>query len=104
MITFLDLVVCTLITWRITRLINTEHGPDNMIDTLRFKAGVQLNPDGEMFAKQGSFADLLICFGCLSVWVGVTVGCLYTASFTTGFALGLASAGAAYACEEIRKA
>ena len=51
------LVLGTLVTWRITHLVNAEDGPWDVIVRIRRAAG------------DGFLGKLLDCFYCLSVWV-----------------------------------
>lgn len=53
-----DLFICVLATWRVTHMLVHEHGPFGAFDKLRQKK---------------MLSEILSCFYCASVWVGVVV-------------------------------
>ena len=56
-----SLVVGTLATWRVSRLIVTEDGPGQVV--VRLRKAVDDTP----------LAGLMDCFACTSVWIGAGV-------------------------------
>ena len=54
---FYWLSLAILCVWRITHLLHAEHGPWEVLERLRQRAGT------------GFWGSLLDCFYCLSVWV-----------------------------------
>jgi len=63
-----DLIIFSLITWRVTHLITEENGPDDIFVKLREK--------GYIFT----------CFYCLSVWTGVAVALIFSQNLLFGLA------------------
>lgn len=64
-----DLVVLSLITWRITSLLVREPGPGDLLARFRHAAGVRYDsasqPTGVSLPGQ-----ILACVWCCSIWVG----------------------------------
>lgn len=63
---FVNLLLGILSVWRITRLLNAEDGPWNILARLRQAAGTKL------------LGQMLDCFYCLSLWVAVPFTLLVT--------------------------
>ena len=57
-----NFLIVSLVTWRVTHLLNKEDGPFDLVFLLRKKAGA------------GFFGSLLDCFYCVSVWVALPFG------------------------------
>jgi len=57
-------LVLVIVTWRVTHLISTEDGPFELI--IKFRKLV-----GNTFLGQ-----LMDCFYCLSIWIGLGIACL----------------------------
>jgi len=67
-LTWLDLILGALATFRITSLFVSEEGPFAIFERLRRWAGTyELGPSGQPQRALGRFLD---CFWCVSVWIG----------------------------------
>lgn len=80
---FYSLVLGGLAVWRLTHLLNAEDGPAGVLVRLRVQAG------------QGVMGDLLDCFDCLSLVLGLPVAAWLAAEWREGVGLWLALSGAA---------
>jgi len=60
---FYWLFVASLVTWRLTHLLQAEDGPWNIIVRLRLLAGASV------------VGELLDCSYCLSIWVALPFAC-----------------------------
>ena len=57
--------------WRLYRLIARETGPKGLMRWLRVKAGVKYNKDfTDWSTKDGSFAAMITCHKCATLWMG----------------------------------
>ncbi len=61
------LLIVSLATWRLACLLHAEDGPWAIFDRLRYWAGTYREP-------QPFLGQLLGCFWCLSVWIGLLCG------------------------------
>lgn len=68
----LAVLLALLATYRLTLMLNSEAGPVDMFGRLRTRLGVVYdqysNPQGTNWISEG-----VLCFYCLSVWVGFAV-------------------------------
>lgn len=76
-----DLVLLgTLATYRLTAMLSGEEGPGHIFARLRTRLGVKVdqysNPYGTNWVAEG-----VLCFYCLSVWIGIGVGLLLVAAW-----------------------
>lgn len=65
-------IVALLATYRLTFMLNSESGPANIFTRLRTRVGVTYdqysNPVGSNWVAEG-----VLCYFCLSVWIGFAV-------------------------------
>jgi len=66
----MELLILILATWRITSLLNREHGPWDVLGRWRHLIGVRVNDVGETYGTN-ELARGLVCVWCVSVWIGV---------------------------------
>src|SRR5262245_41640754 len=83
------LVVGILVVWRITHLVQAEDGPWQLLARLRRSAGA------------GFFGELVDCFYCASLWVGLPVAFGISDSCTQSFLLWPALSGGAILLERL---
>lgn len=80
----IDLIFCSLLTWRISSLLVRERGPYAVLERLREAAGVHIETDfqtdanGALIKIEQQKADtelgqLFLCLWCCSLWVGLVV-------------------------------
>ena len=68
------LIIIALAVWRVTSIINRE----KIFERFRVLLGEKLDPDtGITHWPDKFFANLVMCFWCLSVWVSVGMVILY---------------------------
>lgn len=84
------LLVGVLITWRVTSLIKDENGPFDLFARIRQLLGVKYDEYSQP-VYNGFFAQLLACFWCTSIWIGVALALLWNVPIEHGLAY---SAGA----------
>lgn len=71
-------VILVLATWRISHLLAKEHGPHEILSTLRYCLGVRC--EGEPpYAEYGKnvISKMIICVWCNSIWIGLFFTVLY---------------------------
>jgi hypothetical protein len=81
------LIIGTLSVWRVTHLFAAEDGPWRVLAWFRRRAG------------KGSFAELLDCFYCLSLWIAAPVAWLIGEGWKERALLWLALSGGAIILE-----
>ena len=64
----MELLILILATWRITSLLNREHGPWDILGRWRHLIGIRTNDVGETYGIN-ELARLVDCPWCLSPWV-----------------------------------
>lgn len=84
----IQFVALAFAVWRVTRLVNRENGPALVLEHLRLRAGVVRTELDEFVARDGSVGELLVCFYCLSTWLGMLVGLAYYGDVVMGLGLG----------------
>lgn len=76
-------IVSALATYRLTAMLHNEAGPGDIFGGLRHRLGVRFdtysNPYSTNWVSEG-----ILCFYCLSVWVGILI---------TLFLIGMSLAG-----------
>lgn len=81
MITWIELVIFGLATWRVSSLIVNEEGPFDIFLRIRKLAGIVHDENGKpLMIPERFFSKLLSCVWCSSVWVGLfwtVVYCLF---------------------------
>jgi len=82
---YFNLVLDLLIVWRITHLINSENGPFDVFQ--KFRKFLQ--------RKGGFYWELVWCFLCLSVWVGIATSLIREGFTLQALPYGLALSGGA---------
>lgn len=82
-----EILLGILAVWRVTHLLNAEDGPWDLSLRLRRVAG------------DGSWARLLDCFYCLSLWVSVPFALMIAASWAEGVVTWLGLSGGAVALD-----
>lgn len=70
-------LILTLATWRISSLIVNELGPANIFEHMRHRIGVRYSESGIRYGEN-VIAEAFICIWCLSVWVGLALGIVWT--------------------------
>lgn len=75
----MELVVIALAVWRISNLLSDtdQTGPFNILTWIRIKAGMKYDMYSQPTTIPGSFADMLMCVYCNSVWIGLIFTLLY---------------------------
>ena len=86
---FYWLLVASLVTWRLTHLLQAEDGPWNIIVRLRLLVGASV------------IGDLLDCFYCLSIWVALPFACLIGTNWKERLLMWPALSGAAILLERV---
>lgn len=68
---FLEFVVLSLATWRVSHLVTQEDGPFDIFIIVREKIGrIEHDDDGQVvMIPETFFGKLLSCVWCLSVWI-----------------------------------
>jgi hypothetical protein len=82
-ISFIEITLCILATWRITHLLSQEDGPFDLVFRFRKLLG------------QGFFGSLLDCFYCLSIWIAIPFAFLLCNRWLDGIITWLALSGGA---------
>jgi hypothetical protein len=79
----LRLVVYAFAVYRVTHLLNWENGPWDVLDWLRWKAGVEVTYAGGTPHRIATtfWSKLILCPYCLSVWLAVPAVPLWLADF-----------------------
>lgn len=67
-----DLVVLVLASWRISLLLASEHGPYDIMDMVRHKAGVRYDENSAPYGTNVVSSSIL-CMWCNSFWVGMSI-------------------------------
>lgn len=70
-------LILTLATWRLSSLLVNELGPANIFEHMRRRIGVRYSESGIRYGEN-IVAEAFICVWCLSVWVGLVFGLLWT--------------------------
>lgn len=70
-------LILTLATWRISSLLVNELGPANIFETIRHRIGVRYSESGIRYGEN-VVAEAFVCAWCLSVWVGLILGLVWT--------------------------
>lgn len=65
-------LIAFLATYRLTIMFNSESGPGDIFTRLRTRAGVRYDEHSRPYGKNW-FAEGILCFYCLSVWVSTCV-------------------------------
>jgi len=83
------IIVLSLATWRISRMLIKEEGPSKIFERIREEhCGVYWLPDGSLMTNS-SFCFGLMCSDCNSVWVGVMFSFLYLLNKKLAYILAL---------------
>lgn len=64
----MEILIFALATWRMTSLLVSEEGPENILDQFRYKIGIRYDEVGETYGENW-FAEAFCCFWCASVWI-----------------------------------
>lgn len=78
-ISILEMLLLPLATWRAYRFVASDTGPKCLLRHMRIKLGVKYaidpatkNPDYKRWTtKDGSFAELVTCSKCATIWLGI---------------------------------
>lgn len=69
--TWQNIFLLALATWRMTSLLVNEPGPFGIFKRLRELAGIQHDENGEIYMiPDNLLSGILSCVWCCSVWVG----------------------------------
>lgn len=79
-------VVAALATYRLTAMIHNETGPKDIFGRFRNWAGVKFDQYSNPYGT-GWLSDGILCFYCLSVWIGFGVSVLIVLTAIAGFPL-----------------
>lgn len=74
------LLIGFLAVYRLTLLVVDESGPFDLFGRLRHWAGIRYDEHSRKIATN-PLAEMLTCFFCTSVWVGLAVFAIIVASF-----------------------
>lgn len=74
---FMDYLILTLATWRISSLLISEHGPWHIFERLRALVGVQYHPETFERIASSMLSEMFTCIWCMSVWVGILLTVAY---------------------------
>lgn len=69
---YLDLLVGSVATWRLTRMFLVENGPFRIFRRLREASGV-VYVDNDTLEVSSFKYEITMCTWCMSVWVGTGV-------------------------------
>lgn len=96
-----EFAILALATWRITSLIHSEDGPNNVFDWARHKLGVRFNELNQIYASN-EVAKAVLCPWCLSIWIGVALALLWSVfpGLAIGFSLPFACSAVAILIHE----
>lgn len=67
----------TLATWRISSLLANEMGPADILESFRHRIGVRYDDHNNRHG-QNIIAEAMICVWCVSIWVGIALGLVWT--------------------------
>lgn len=70
-------LILTLATWRLSSLLVNELGPANIFEHMRTWIGVRYSESGIRYGEN-IVAEAFTCVWCLSVWVGLILGLVWT--------------------------
>lgn len=65
-------IIAALTVYRLTLMLSAEKGPGDVFEKLRYGLGVRYDEHTRPYGK-GAIADGILCFFCLSVWIGIGV-------------------------------
>ncbi len=65
-------IIAALATYRWTALIHNEAGPADIFGRLRNRLGVKFDQYSNPYGTNW-FAEGILCFYCLSVWIGIGI-------------------------------
>lgn len=63
------ILIATFLVYRITFMLNSEEGPGHVFRKIRERLGVQYD-DRDRPTATNWRAEAVLCFYCLSIWVG----------------------------------
>lgn len=66
------LIIGILATYRLTYLINSENAPFNLAGRFRTWIGIRYDERSQKVITN-QFAEMVNCFYCLSIWMGLLV-------------------------------
>jgi len=68
-----DVAILFLAVYRLSVMLHHdyEHGPNGILDRIKFKLGVEESSDGALFGRPGTLAEGLLCYYCNSTWIGL---------------------------------
>ena len=66
------LLIAVFATYRLTFMLSEETGPGEVFAKLRDRIGVKYDEHSRRYGAN-IFAEAVICFYCLSVWIGLGV-------------------------------
>lgn len=67
----------TLATWRISSLLANEMGPADILESFRHRVGVRYDERNNRYG-QNIVAEAMICVWCISIWIGIFLGLVWT--------------------------
>ena len=70
--TYLDILVGGVATWRLTRMFLTENGPYRVFRRIRERFGVVYVDDESLEVSSFKY-EITMCMWCMSVWVGLAL-------------------------------
>lgn len=70
--TYLDVIVGGVATWRLTRMLLMENGPYRVFRRLRELSGVVYVDDESLEVSSFKY-EITMCMWCMSVWVGLAL-------------------------------
>ena len=98
-----DYLVIALAVWRLSSLLVNELGPYVILERLRNKVGVKIEPNTLIPYGSNQFAELFVCVWCMSFWIGIIawISYLLNARLTVIIAIPLALSAGAIVIERI---
>lgn len=77
-------IIASLATYRLTAMLNEEAGPGDIFTNFRTRIGVRYDEHSRPFGTNW-VAKGVLCFYCLSVWIGFAVFLFIVLTALVGF-------------------
>lgn len=77
-------IVAFLAVYRLTYMLSSESGPADIFGRFRARAGVRFDQYSKPYGTNW-FSEGILCFYCLSVWVGFGAAALLALAWLAGY-------------------